>query len=59
MKADRHYQEGKRDLIEVGKDPSEAEGRVQKFVDDIIGKLQADPKLIRVYVFGCHEDKKA
>ncbi|WP_042778004.1 hypothetical protein [Sinorhizobium fredii] len=59
VKADRLYQEGKRDLIEVGKDPSEAERRVQKFVDEMIGKLEADPKLIRVYVFGCSEDYKA
>lgn len=59
VKAQRLYQEGKRDLIEVGKDPSEAEGRVQKYVDEIIGKLKADPKMLRVYAFGCQEDERA
>ncbi|TLX16315.1 hypothetical protein [Rhizobium sp. MHM7A] len=54
-KADRRYQEGKKDLIEVGKDPSEAEGRVRKYVDKIIGELEADPGKIRVFVFGCNE----
>ena len=54
-KAELRLQEGTKDLIEVGKDPSEAEGRVQKYVDKIIGELEADPEKIRVYVFGCDE----
>lgn len=51
----RRYREGKKDLIEVGKDPSEAEGRVQRYVDKIIGELEADPEKIRIFVFGCNE----
>lgn len=54
-KAELRYQEGKKDLIEVGKDPSEAEGRVQKYVDKIIGELEAEPEKIRVFVFGCNQ----
>lgn len=58
VQAERRYQEGKRDLIEVGKDPSEAAGRVQKFIDKITSELEADPEKIRLFVFGCREDVK-
>lgn len=55
-KAERLYQEGKKDLIEVGKNPSEAEGRVQKNVARIVDELKKDPQKIHVHIFGCADD---
>lgn len=52
-KAARRYEEGKRDLIEVGKDPSEADGRVQKYIDQIVDELETDPTKVRVLILGC------
>ncbi|MEY9719768.1 hypothetical protein ABIA22_002258 [Sinorhizobium fredii] len=47
LKAERLYEEGKKDLIEVGKDPSEADARVQEHLDQIIKQLEANTQMFR------------
>lgn len=54
-KAEKVFEEGKKDLIEVGKAPSEAEGRVQEHIDQISNQVEADPQMFRVMEKACAE----
>ncbi|QHG70163.1 hypothetical protein [Ensifer adhaerens] len=54
-KAEKVFEEGKKDLIEVGKDPSEADSRVQEHIDQISNQVEADPQMFRLMDKACVE----
>lgn len=54
-KAEVLYEAGKKDLIEVGKSPSEAKERVQKHIDKMTKVAETTPELLRVFIQVCNE----
>ncbi|WP_349433581.1 hypothetical protein [Pararhizobium sp. A13] len=54
-KAEILYEAGKKDLVEVGKSPSEAKERVQKHLDRMTKDLETRPELFPAFIRVCNE----
>ncbi|WP_349433624.1 hypothetical protein [Pararhizobium sp. A13] len=54
-KAEVLYEAGKKDLVVVGKSPSEAKERVQKHIDRLTKVAETTPELLRGFIRVCND----